>query len=219
MGSMMLPILKAVEEVATKSTPGVHHGPSTEDAYGCQGHIFHRVGHCKPNGWSPSGEHGSCMGTCEQKVNTITSTNIQHNASVEGSTLKDKTHLRRTYDIIGIYLRRHLELRFCCCGTVARPTEPLIESLRINFSGRTSSCWPNAAEPTELAAIVTVIVGGSLEHTTGTGGVVVAAVTGDFMKNTLQWQNIYYKKSYAEYRKTSRDEYQLIPPEQRLNHT
>ena len=70
---------------------------------------------------------------------------------------------------------------------MAWPTEPLIVSLWINWGGRTMSSWPAAAEPTEVGAIETFIVmDDALRHTTVTGGVVVVAVTGDIMRNTLQ---------------------------------
>ena len=47
--------------------------------------------------------------------------------------------------------------------------------------------------PTEVGAIVTVIMMGDvLGHTTVTGGVVVIAETTDIVRNTLQRKNIYY---------------------------
>ena len=50
------------------------------------------------------------MGTQKQKANTVTSANIQHNESVGGSNLKEKTNQQETHGIIGTYLRRHLGL-------------------------------------------------------------------------------------------------------------
>ena len=47
----------------------------------------------------------------EQKANTITSTYTQHNASVGGSILKEKSHLIRPHHIVDISLSRHLGVR------------------------------------------------------------------------------------------------------------
>ena len=60
-------------------------------------------------------------------------------------------------------------------------------SLGINCGARTTTCWPNAATFTEVGTTVTVkVMGNTLEHTTVTGRVVVVAVTGDKLRNTLQ---------------------------------
>ena len=78
---------------------------------------------------------------------------------------------------------------------MVRPTDPLIVSLRINCGGRTTSCWPDATKSTQVVAIETVVViGDALEHTIVIGGVVVAALTGYIVSNTLQRKNIYYIK-------------------------
>ena len=59
-------------------------------------------------------------------------------------------------------------------------TELLIVFLGIKCGGRTTSCLHDGSKPTEVGALVTVIVMGDvLEHKTITGGVVVVAVTGD----------------------------------------
>ena len=70
---------------------------------------------------------------------------------------------------------------------MARPTEPLNVSLRINCGDRMTSCQPHATNSTEVEAIVMVMVmGDALEYTIDTGGVVVVAVAGDMMRNILQ---------------------------------
>ena len=105
--------------------------------------ILHKsCGSANPSGWAQISEHGSHMGTSKQKANTV---RHQHNKMVEGSTLKEKIHLSRSQGIISISLRRHPQWGCCCCGTITRPTELHTMSHRINFGGRTTSCWPNTA--------------------------------------------------------------------------
>ena len=104
---MKLPLLKAMEGAASQCIPGMGYGPSWGGIYTCQGYTSWSCSIANPASRVPIGKHGSHMGIWKQKAHTITSTNKQHNESVEGSTLKEKTHLR-TPGIIGICLRRHL---------------------------------------------------------------------------------------------------------------
>ena len=68
-----------------------------------------------------------------------------------------------------------------------RTTTPLIVSLRISGSGRTTSYSIQAAAYlTEVGAIVTVTAVINILHTTVIGGVVLVRVTWDIMKNVLQ---------------------------------
>ena len=110
---------------------------------------------------------------------------------VGGSTLKEKTHLRRSHGIIGICLRKHLGLRLL----------PLWQSNKANRSphcvpqGSTLTMEPHHPDPNLLSpqrrgAIVTV--GYALEHTTGADGIVVVAETRDIIKDKIQRKNIHY---------------------------
>ena len=96
------------------------------------------------------------MGTWKQKANTTTSTKIQHNESVGDSTLKEKNHLRRSHGRIGICMRKCPGLRLLLLMHSSKAYRTLTVSLRINCGGKTTSCWPNVARPTDVRAIVTV---------------------------------------------------------------
>ena len=63
MGSMKLPLLKAVEGEATQCTPDVDHRPSIGGTYAYQGVYSEGIWLWKPQWLSPTGEHGSHMGT------------------------------------------------------------------------------------------------------------------------------------------------------------
>ena len=76
----------------------------------------------------------------------------------------------------------------CCSGTVAMTTTSFIVSLNVSGGSRTISHWTETTPSSMVGAVITVaIVVNALEHTTGTGGVVVVTLTCDIMKNT-QWK-------------------------------
>ena len=135
--------------------------------------------HSKPQWLNPFGEHGSHMGTWEQKEKCqkqAPTYNIMN--WWEAKLLKRNTHLRRIHGIIGICLKTHLVLRLLLQGHSKKTNiEHLIVSLGINSGGRTTSCWPDATKPKEFGAIaIVVVMGAALEQTTVTDVVVVVAV-------------------------------------------
>ena len=184
-------LLKAVEGAATQCTPGLGHRPSPGGKYACQGYTLKGSGTANHNIWAFIGEHGRNMGKQKEIPLLAPTYNIMN--QWEAKHWKRKLTWGGHMAYMAYAWEGISNWGWCCCDIVVRPTEPFIVSLVINYGSRATSCWPNAAKSTEVEASVTVIVMvDALEHRTVTGGVVVVAVTGHIMRNTLQRKIIHY---------------------------
>ena len=185
MGSMKLPLLKAVGGAATQYSHGMGHRPSpgriNMPARGilCRGAVLQPPMVDPPVAnmaatWEPEGRKQGPLQT--QHMNQWKAQLWKRKPPVE-----DPLHSWHVPEGIWDWGRY-------CFSIVVMPTEPLVVSLRINCGGRTTSCWPNIVWPTEVRAIITVVVlSDDLQQMTVRGGVLVdmVTVTWDIMRNTI----------------------------------
>ena len=138
-------------EASIEHFTDVGHRPSPGDTYDCNGYTPKGWSGANPNSWAPitaTWEPGGRQQTPQQTATY----NITILLIFWKRSSPKRTHGKLAQDYEGIW-----DWYYCCCNTVARPTPPLIVSLKISGCGRTTSWLYTASTPMKGWTLVTLI--------------------------------------------------------------